>query len=156
MEIKAKVSHNFEASKALAHITVYKKRDPKKRFIFLTVFRSILLFIVVCELFLLSYVESFYGTEFNFKGYLIIFVALELFFIATGIWSYCFFPKVQYNSLGKMKDIVDEYLFSDESLTDTVISEEYNEKTEIRYTMILHVYETSRYFFIANCNSNLQ
>ncbi|MBQ3005583.1 MAG: YcxB family protein [Clostridia bacterium] len=148
MRIRASVQHNFETSKALAYITAFKKYNPKKRFIFLTVLRLVLLLVVVFELAILLYFESAYGIVYNFKWFMILFIIISLWLIASGFWVYYFFPKIQYNSMLKMKNFRDEYFFSDEAFIDTVSNEEYNERTEIRYSMLFKVYETSQYFFI--------
>ncbi len=148
MQIKASVQHSFETAKALAYIVAFKKYNPKKRFILLTVLRLVLLIVGVFELSLLWYLEAADGTVSVFTWLLLCLVVFVFISFVSLLWTYYCLPKIQYNSMVKMKNFRDEYFFSDETLTDIVTDEEYNEKTEIRYSMLFMVYETSKYFFI--------
>ena len=61
---------------------------------------------------------------------------------------YFLLPKIRYNSLAKMKDIINEYTFCDEVLIITTKGAEYNGESEIKYSLIVKVYETTKYLFI--------
>lgn len=61
---------------------------------------------------------------------------------------YFLLPKIRYNSFARMKDITNEYTFCDEVLMITTKAAEYNGQGEIKYSLIVKVYETTKYFFI--------
>jgi len=148
MNIRAKIKYDFEAAKALAYVSVFKKYNPKKRFLFLTCTRVFLLFVYALLWLCFQYLEVKYGVENSWELFCVFFMLFGLVLIWSGIWAYCFFPKKQYESQGHTKDRNEEYQFLDESFVNSSDGEELMERSLIRYTVLFNVYETDRYLFL--------
>ena len=144
MEIKAKCKYNLDSVKALTHLTMYKKVDPKKRLMFWSAAFSILFIIIIYEMFAFG----MYTTLFVLLGVEIVGLLLIYF------W-YFIVPKIQYKSLAKMKDAENEYLFCDNVLKAFTKSREYNGEAEIEYTLFVKVYETTKYLFLYQTNNQV-
>lgn len=136
MQLKAKCTFDFDLCKAFVHVTFYKKANPKKAFAFSLAFYLILLFATTAELILFKDPLS--------VGLLLVGVLLTtyVFFLYFGM------PRIQYKSLAKMKDIENTYTFCDDAFKVSSKSDEYNSETQIAYSMLLKVYESSEYFFL--------
>ena len=61
---------------------------------------------------------------------------------------YFLMPRIQYNSMSKMKDIGNSYTFHDEYFTAATDSEDYKGDSIITYTVLEKVMETGKHFFI--------
>ena len=137
MEIKAKGIFDYESIKALVHLQMFGKHDPKRKMRFWTILFSVLLIVVIGEM-------SLFGVD----GFLVLMLGCAVFCIILECFMYFILPKMQYNSLVKMKDIVNEYVFAEESMCVTSTGEDYSSQGEINYSILVKVYETSRYLFI--------
>ena len=137
MNIKAKCKYDYETCKAVAHISTYKKYGPKKT---ITI-RFIFVFVLMLLNFLIIAFSG--GSSINLLtfGCGALLVVLELF-------MYFAVPKIQYKSLSKMKDLTNEYVFSDDGFTADCNSEEYKGKSEVKYSLLIKAFETKRYFFL--------
>jgi hypothetical protein len=137
MEIKAKCKYDFDAVKALTHLTMYKKADPKKRLVFWSVAYVILFIIIVWEM-----------VAFNSDAILFILLCVEIFGLLLIYFWYFIIPRIQYKSLAKMKDVENRYVFCDNVLKAFTKSQEYNAEAEIEYSLLVKVYETTKYLFL--------
>lgn len=137
MEIKAKGIFDFESIKALSHLQMFGKNDPKKRMRFWSILFGILLVLVTGEILL-----------FGLDGSLMLMMGCAVLCIALECFMYFILPKIQYNSLVKMKDIVNEYVFTEESMLVSSNGQNYSSQGEIKYSVLVKMYETSRYLFI--------
>ena len=137
MEIRAKCKYDFDSVKSLAHLTMFKKANPKKRLIFSTVIFAILFGIIILEMVL-----------FGVDLYLLVLLGVDIAWLMLFYFLYFFIPKIQYKSLSKMKDIENEYIFCNNKLKAITKSEEYNGKAEIEYSLFVKVYETTKYLFL--------
>ena len=137
MEIKASGKFDLKSIKALIRLMLYKKANPKRRMILWTSIYAVLLIIILAELFL-----------WGFDKTLFVLLITNLVISGLGCYQYFILPKKQYNALGKLKDIENEFLFLEDSVQITAQSEEYSGETEIKYSLIFKVFETSKYFFI--------
>ena len=137
MEIKAKATYNLEAMKALTHLWMFKKSDPKKHMIMWSVLDFLLLVILIAELIM-----------FGVSLITLVLVGADVFLCLLECYWYFILPKIRYNTLGKLKDATNEYTFYDDMMCGVTKSDEYNGESEIKYTGISKVYETSKYFFI--------
>lgn len=136
MEIKAKCKYDYETCKAVSRIDAYRKSNPKKVVIFRTVLCVVLLllnFVVVnfCEM------PIGYG----------VMVAVVI-VLVIDMFMYFAMPKIQYNSMSKMKNVENNYVFYDDEFTATSVSEHLSAKDVLKYSIIVKVYETEKYFFI--------
>ena len=138
MEIKAQSNFDLDTIKAFSRLQLFKKHEPKKRMIFWTVACSILLIIVVLEVIFLDVNPSLL---YVLGGVLVVVFALECY------W-YFFLPKIQYNALGKMKDIENEFLFCDNAIKVCSKNEEFCGTSEIEYSALFRAFETGKYFFL--------
>ena len=76
MEIRAKSKYNFDSVKALAHLTIFKKANPKKRMIFWTVVFAILLGIIILEMVVFGILDLIFLQQ---NGLLFLTISLLLF-----------------------------------------------------------------------------
>ena len=78
MEIKAKCKFDFDSIRALAHLTMFKKADPKKRLIFWSVAFAILFVVIILEI-----------IAFGFDTILAMLLGVEIFGLLL-IYFWCF------------------------------------------------------------------
>lgn len=142
MEIRAKCKYDFESVKALAHLSTYKKSNPKK---------TVKLRAILCFVLLLANAAELIAFGFSFVS--IILIVAVLLIIAIDLFMYFALPKIQYKSLAKMKGVENSYIFNDDALKVIMKSTEYNGEAEIEYLMFGKVYETSEYFFLFQTNN---
>ncbi len=137
MEIKAKCKYDFKTCKAMAHVYSYKKKNPLKTMIL----HFILAFVLAVLNFILIRLTG--GEAINTVAFVccLLIVVLEL-------TMYFLMPRLQYNSMSKMKDMANDYIFRDEDFTATTDSEEYKGDSVVRYSLLEKVMETSEYFFL--------
>ena len=137
MEIKAKCTYDLEAVTALTHLTLFKKADPKKRFVLWNVTFLVFLAVVILEI-----------ITFGVNGSLVMLLIVDVVWVALAYFLYYIIPRLQYKALSRLKNIENKYSFSANSLKVVAENEEYKGETEIEYTMLERVYETSKYFFL--------
>lgn len=137
MEIKARCKFDKESIKALTHLSSYKKFNPEKTVITRAVLCLVLMLLLVAEL-----------IEFDFNIIPIILIIVLILIIVIDCFMYFVLPVIQYKSLAKTKESVNEYIFCDKSFNIKTQSEEHIGETKIEYSMIWKAYETSRYFFV--------
>ena len=137
MEIKAKVILDREAAKALSHIAMYKKKNPKKSFV---------LWLILC-LFLAALVVASAIYFKDRKTFIYPMIALAL-LVFLNVFMYYILPGIQYRSLSKMKDTTNDYVFCDSDVKVSSQGEDLSGETTIEYTTFIKAYETSKYFFL--------
>ena len=137
MQIQANCKYDFEATKSLTYLTMFKRGNPKKRMLLITIFFVVLFFIVIFEIII-------FGIDATF----ILLSIIIVFMLLINYFMWYLSPKVRYNSLAKLKNICNEYIFTEESVFATTKSTEYEGKVEIAYTLFVKVYETSNYLFL--------
>ena len=144
MEIRAKCKYDFDSVKALAHLTMFKKANPKKRMMFWTVAFAILFGTIILEM-----------VVFSVDLLLLVLLGVEIIWLIVLCFLYFFMPKIQYKSLSKMKDIENVYIFCDHELKAFTKSEEYNGEVAIEYSFFVKVYETTMYLFLYQTNNQV-
>lgn len=137
MEIKAKSKYDQATIRALTHLAMYKKADPKKRIRLWTWVYAILLAVIVLEIIV-------FGPDSTF--FTLLFAAI--FFILLVYFMYFIMPKIQYNAMAKMKDIENVFVFGDKEVKIVTSGSDYNCETKIDYSWFHMVYETSKHFFL--------
>ncbi len=137
MEIKAKCKYDYKACKAMAHVYSYKKKKPLK-----TVLMHIALAfaLALINIFIIQFAGAD-ASNFFIIGLCFLMIVLELV-------MYFLMPRLQYNSMSKMKDMSNDYLFRDEDFTAATDSEEYKGDSVIKYTLLEKVMETGEYFLL--------
>ena len=136
MEIRAKSKFDFDTIKALIYLSLYKKANPKKRFIIHTGVSVFLALVIALEMIVFSDTN------------LLFFFCLIIFILLIQCFMYFILPRIRYNAMLKMKGIENEFLFMDDGVRISSKSEDYNGEGEIKYAMLYKVYETSDYFFL--------
>ena len=143
MKIKASCRLDYDSVKALTHLSLFKKANPKKRFIMWSVISVILILIIVLEMVIFSDTELI--------GTLCLAILLFLF------ESYLYFlvPKIKYKALAKMKNTENEYVFCDNVLKTFTNNQEYNGESVIEYSVFVRAYETTVYLFLYQTNNQV-
>ena len=144
MEIKAKCKYDLDSVKALTHLTMYKKSDPRKRLIFWSTAFAILFIIIILEI-----------IAFDFDTMLAVVLGVEIFGLLLMYFWYFIIPKIQYKSLAKMQNVENQYIFCDNVLKIFTKSQEYNGEAEIEYSLFVKVYETTMYVFLYQANNQV-
>ena len=141
MEIKAKSKFDYDSVAAITHLSVFKKRNPKKHFIISTIISAI------CVVSFKILMTLFYD-----------FIFMELFAISILVlilegYLYLILPRITYNALKKMKNTENEYIFNDNILNIFSKSAEYTGTAQIEYSLFVRAYETSEFFFLYQTNN---
>ncbi len=144
MEIRAKCKYDFESIKALTHLVMFKKADPKKRLTLWTVAYAVLFVFIIFEI-----------VVFDSDKFLLVLLGVGVVFLALLYFWYFGIPKVQYRSLAKMQNVENEYVFCDDKLRTYTKGQEYNGEAEIEYSLFVRAYETSRYLFLYQTNNQV-
>ncbi len=144
MEIRAKCKFNFESVRALTHISMYKKSNPKKRMLFLNIWIIVVLFIIILEIII-------FGMDLP----LVLFVIGSAVLLLWNAYMWFIFPKVRYNALAKLKDVENEYIFYDNILKISSQNQGYNAEEEIEYSLLVKVYETTQHLFLYRTNDQV-
>ncbi|MBQ8474713.1 MAG: YcxB family protein [Clostridia bacterium] len=140
MEIKATCKYDFNAVRALTHLS-FSKKNPEKRLISNAVLFGLL--IAICIFGLINFEDkSIYYMGISFA----VICALLLSFI------YFFLPKIQYNSMGKMKDAETEFIFTDEEIKVVTTGIEYVGESALKYTLLVKAIETENFLFLFQTN----
>ena len=126
MEIRAKCRFDKETIKELAHLSVYKKSNPKKTVIIRT---------IICVFNILLCVAEIIAFGFNFLPIILVIVAI--FLISLDCFFYYCLPQIQYKSLANMKEAENEYVFYDNEVKAFTASAEYNGEAKIEYSLFV-------------------
>lgn len=136
MEIKAKCKYDYETCKAISRIDAYKKSNPKK----VVVFRAVLCIVLLAlNIIVVDFSEIPLGYGVVVAGILVLFIDMFIYFAM---------PKIQYNSMSKMKNVGNDYVFYDDEITVSSVSEHLSAKDVLKYSIMVKAYETEKYFFI--------
>lgn len=137
MEIKAKCRFDRESLRAVAHLSSFKKRNPKTCLAVMLIWAAIIMAIILLEI-------AFFGMD----GTLVLLAVVDFLVIGLELFLYFGLPVVQFNSLKRLKYLENEYLFTDHSLKSYAKSESYFGESEIEYSALVKAYETTKYFFL--------
>lgn len=95
MKIEASATLDFEAIRTLVHLSMYKKKKPKNRMILSGILFSLLLLVILFEMFYFGYNTTF-----------LILLALTLTMLGLRLFLYFGLPKKQYEAMGNMQNAV--------------------------------------------------
>ena len=144
MEIRAKCKYDYDSVKALTHLTMFKKSNPKKRLTFWSVAFAILFIIIILEI-----------VAFGGDTVLYVLLGAEISWLLLMYFWYFIIPKIRYKALAKMKEVENEYIFFDNVLKTFTKSQEYNGEAEIEYSLFVRVYETTKHLFLYQTNNQV-
>lgn len=138
MEITVNTKYDQKAITALCHLSMFRKRNPKKRMTLLTVVYAIMLaYIVGMKLWL--------GDHFSNALPIFFFFAVLLLLM---LYSYYIVPRMQYKNLSKRKDTEQIYTFTENGFTVTCESELYQGTSNITYSLLFKAMDTQHYLFL--------
>lgn len=137
MNIKASSKYDRETIRAMSHLSLCKRFNPKK--ILIAVITLILLpqVVLVVEGIMWGFDSDYFSALFA-----------ALFAITLTLFWYYLIPLFQYKSLAGLKDAVNRFVFTDESVFCTSAGSVYKGESEFEYALLVKAYETSRYFFL--------
>ena len=143
MEIRAKCKFDFESIRALTHLSLFKKANPKKRFLTWSIISAILVVIIIFEMIVFS------------DAMLVELLCVVIILFLLECYLYFLLPKIRYKALAKMKEVENEYIFFDNVLKTFTKSQEYNGEAEIEYSLFARVYETTKHLFLYQTNNQV-
>lgn len=141
MEVKASGTLDLEGIRALIHLSMFKKNDPKKGIIIIALVFSVLIVLNIAA------ICVYYSPIFFVTMYLLLLLAF------INCYKYFIFPKKSYKNLSKMQGTVNEYVFCDSVLKISTKNREHNGEAEYEYSVFVKAYETSRYLFLYQSNN---
>ena len=143
MEINAQGTLNYETIKASLHVTIYKKTKPKK-----AVFLRLLATALVMAFCIFDMVV------FGFNSYMLL--AFFMVFLAGLLFAYMYFwlPKIRFKAMGKMQNVTNNYIFTDNAIICSSSMDGYEGKAEVNYSLICKVIETSKYVLVYQTKNN--
>lgn len=144
MEIRAKSKFNFKTIRAMSHMATYKKAKPLKRLALKMIISAMLLAFLIVEL-------VFIGP----KTIIIIALVANIILLLLEVFNHFVLPKIQYASLGEMKEAENEYIFYDNYVKEYTKAENYNAEADIQYEIFKKVYETGEYLFLYKNNNQV-
>lgn len=137
MEITASSVFDYESIKAFFYASVYKKKRPRRYFVFMNIWIAVLELLILVEM-----------LAFGADGMMIVlFIAMAMLIIANCL-MYFAAPKIQFASLQKMQGIKNEFTFCEDVIKVSSHGEFCHSETELQYSLIPKVMETSKYLFI--------
>ena len=136
MNINAMGTLNIEAVKTLCRTSTYRKNNPKIDFP---------VFLSLCAVVLAWSVFENITTENPVYRWCSLCMGL---IILLMVYMYFIFPYIQYRSLSKLKDAVNTYTFFDDNFKVVGKTPGNFGESEIAYTMVERVIESTKYFFI--------
>lgn len=142
MEIRAKCKFDFSSIRALTHLEMFRKANPKKRMFFWLVCYTILLTVAIFELIFLRADMQLY-----------IMLGLSMVFPLLGIYLYFLLPRIRFKAMAQMQGTENEYIFCDNLLKVFTKSAKYNGEAEVEYSLLVRAFETSTYFFLFQTNN---
>lgn len=140
MEIKASCVYDFKAVKSLTHASIYKKTKPSKLIIWLLVLVIILIALSIFCIITADTPEEASTFYYSCGSFVVCFLVF--------LYLHFFFPKIQYKRLSQFKDIENQYLFTDTGISQISTNSNYDGTSQIDYSMIFKVMETSEYLFV--------
>ena len=137
MPIKASCKYDLNAVRALIHLSMFKKANPKKRLMLWIILFAISCILIIAEAIVLGYARV-----------LMCVLCINIFAVALLCFWFFAAPKIRYKALAKMQDVENLYIFYDDCLKVFSGSKEYTGEAEIAYSLFVKVYETSEYIFL--------
>lgn len=141
MEIKARCRIDLDSVRALYHLALFKKSNPKTR---MTIYTS-----TICALIAIVILE---GILWRFSPKMFITLGVGVFTLLLLYFLYYFAPVIQYRQMTKIKNVENLYTFGEDILTVISESNEFHGESEIAYAFFVKAYETSKYFFLFQSN----
>ena len=137
MEIKAKCVFDYESMKALTYVSTYKRKNPRKSFVFTNIWCVVLVLLLMIEM-------MFFDVDIQ----LVVLLVVAAILVVVNCFMYCISPKIQFKALHNLQNMENEYTFYSDSIKVISKNKDYNGEAEIKYSVVPKVMETSKYVFI--------
>lgn len=137
MHITASCQMTLESIKALVHLSMFRKGDPKKRMISFFILAAAVFLIVMGEIFLV-------GPD----GTLVILLLVMAVLCLLMCCNYYWLPKLQYNKMAHLRGAVNTYTFREEDVLIATQAEGFSGESTVGYGTIVKAMETRDYFFL--------
>lgn len=137
MEINATAIYDLRTIKAMVHLQLFGKAEPKKRMIMWGVLYAVLAAVLILRIWA-------YGSSATLWLMLAMLVLIELWML----FMYFVMPTIQYNATVKLADIQNSYVFKEDELEIASSKEGYSGEVSLKYNMIFRVMETGEFLFI--------
>ncbi len=138
MEITVKSKYDRKAVKALTHLSMSRKHNPKKQLLFFSfLYGGVFLFVLLMKLWLKEHMHG----------------AFPLMAVCAGayaliLFSYFVTPRLQYKALGNFQDVEQTYTFTESSFSVTSDNPLYQGTSDIAYLLLVKVTDTENYLFL--------
>lgn len=136
MEIHGSCKYDFNAVRALNQVSIFKRRKPLGRLLF---FATCFLIVTSVHLF---FVYRFGDHVLQQCWYVMIFLCVFEFYL------YFLLPRISFRNMKNMKETENHYIFHSDRFSISSSLNGYSGQATMEYSMLVKVYETSRYFFI--------
>ena len=140
MEIKASCKFDFASVRALYHLSLFRKHNPRVLMILYTVTFCVLI-LVISYAVILTAPPHLPPTL--YVAFVLPLLVCFLYFVA---------PRLQYRRMAKVKKLENLYIFGDDALKVFSKSDEYDGEATVAYAFFTRVYETSKYLFLFQTN----
>lgn len=137
MEIKASSSYDFKTIKTFFLHALFRKINPKKGIIIISLFIILLYVIVILGAVISDTPETFIKV----LAYLLGLTIFLFYFYFRG-------PKLCYKNMQKLASINNEFIFTDTNLIITSNNDSVSGETNTKYSGLYKVMETDSYLFI--------
>lgn len=136
MEIHGFCKYDFDVVRALNHVSIFKNRKPTR----------CLLFYAVCFL-IVTCIHLFFVYRFGDHALEMIWL-LMIFLCTLELFLYFLLPRISYRRMQNLKDVENRFIFLHDRFSVSSSLNGYNGQSMMEYSMLVKVYETSRYFFL--------
>lgn len=144
MEVSAKCRYDYASVKALTHLAMFKKANPKSQLTLWTAVFAFFSLVIILEI-----------LAFGANKTLFVLLGAEIFGIVLLHFLYFAVPKIQHKAMAKMQNIENQYVFYDNVLKIFTKGQEYNGEAEINYSLFVRAYETNDYLFLYQTNNQV-
>ena len=138
MEITVKSKYDRKAVKALSHLSMFRKKNPKKGMLILALlYGGIFIYVLLMKLWLKEHFQN----------------ALPLMAFCAGAYAVMLFgyfinPRLQYNALNHLKELEQTYTFAENSFSITSNNPLYQGNSDLSYSLLYKVMDTENYLFL--------
>lgn len=140
MDIHGGCKYDFEAVRALSHVSLFRNTRPVSR----------LFFFIICFL-IVTFIHFFFVFRLGDDSLRICWF-LMIFLICFECYLYFLLPRISYRGMKKLKDGEVFYVFQEDRFSESSVLQGYSGECVVEYKILVKVYETSSYIFLFQTN----
>lgn len=137
MKITASAVYDLKTVKSFSRMLFTKKANPKKLFIMLGVLDFTFLIFSVMGMLVFGFSQLM--LDIIFMSALLAFLFYFMYFIS---------PKISYKSIAKLKNVKNNYIFTDDEMSVTTNSDDFQGSSVLKYSVLCRAKETNKYLYI--------